>query len=100
MVEHELERLPDNSTLAVELDGLAILVCNAGGTHYAVGNNCTHQDTPLEKGRLRNGYISCPLHGVRFSLATGEPMGGELTKKSLPTYRVIENDNSIKICIN
>lgn len=79
------------------MDGESILICNSAGTYYAVANNCTHRDSLLEKGRIRNGYISCPLHGVRFNLETGEPMGGELTKKALRTFEITEQNNNLII---
>lgn len=94
MTEHEFERLPDNSSRPIELEGANILLCNSGGKHYAIANRCTHQDTPLTDGRIRNGFISCPLHGVRFELATGEPRG-ELTRVALQTYQVSEKEDRI-----
>jgi len=97
MAEHEVDRIPDNSSSPLELDGIKVLLCNSRGTHYAIANNCTHQDTPLEKGRVRNGYVSCPLHGVRFNLETGEPMGGELTKIPVKTFPVTEAGDKIII---
>ena len=94
MTEHEFERLPDNSSRPIELDGKQVLLCNSGGKHYAIANQCTHQDTPLTDGRIRNGFISCPLHGVRFELATGAPRG-ELTRVALQTFEVSEKEDRI-----
>ena len=95
-----VERLPDNSSKAITIEGQSILLCNSSGQHYAIANQCSHQDSPLEKGRIRNGYISCPLHGVRFSLETGEPMGGQLTRVAVKTYEVVEAETSICIKID
>ena len=92
-----VERLPDNSSKAIEVGDRSILLCNSSGLHYAIANQCSHQDSPLEKGRIKNGYISCPLHGVRFSLETGEPMGGQLTRVAVRTYEVVEGETSICI---
>lgn len=91
--------IPDNSSLALDVEGTEVLLCNAAGTHYALENRCTHQDTPLTKGRIRNGFISCPLHGVRFELATGEPRGA-LTKVAIPTFEVAEQDGKVWIKLN
>lgn len=77
--------LDDNTSKAITLEGKNILICNAGGELYAVNNICTHQHAELEGGRIRNCFISCPLHGVRFNLETGKPMG-QLTNVPLPTY--------------
>ena len=79
--------ITDNQTLAVTLEGKNILICKANGDYYAVDNQCTHQRAELSGGRLRNCYLACPLHGVRFDLRTGMP-NGELTRVALKTYPV------------
>ncbi|MBT5792046.1 MAG: Rieske 2Fe-2S domain-containing protein, partial [Gammaproteobacteria bacterium] len=54
------------------------------------------QNSPLAGGRVRNGFISCPLHGVRFDLRTGEPRGA-LTRIPVETYAVRDKDGMIVI---
>ena len=88
------EPLADNSSHVIEIEGESVLLCNSGGTHYAIQNQCTHQASPLAGGRVRNGYISCPLHGVRFDLSTGEPRGS-LTRIAVKTYAVREEEGKI-----
>ncbi len=83
----DLEELPDGTTKAVRVGDLNILLCRSRGDVFAIENKCSHQNTALTGGRLRNGYISCPLHGVRFELATGKP-SGQLTRVALQTYAV------------
>ncbi|MFT7221123.1 MAG: 3-phenylpropionate/trans-cinnamate dioxygenase ferredoxin subunit [Candidatus Azotimanducaceae bacterium] len=87
MGEATHEPLALNSSHAIDVDGERVLLCNSGGTHFAIQNQCTHQSSPLAGGRVRNGFISCPLHGVKFSLATGEPHGS-LTRVWVKTYTV------------
>ena len=86
--------LGDKQTVPVTLNSTNILICKANGEFYAVDNQCTHQRAELTGGRIRNCYLACPLHGVRFDLRTGEPMG-ELTRVPLQTYdvSVAENGN-------
>ena len=88
--------LSDNDGRAVTIRGQKVLVCRAGGTLYAVSNRCTHQDAELEGGRIRGCFISCPLHGVRFDLSDGKPMG-QLTRQALPTYQVRVADGMIEV---
>jgi 3-phenylpropionate/trans-cinnamate dioxygenase ferredoxin subunit len=76
----------------VTLNGKNILICKANGEFYAVDNQCTHQRAELTGGRIRNCYLACPLHGVRFDLRTGQPLG-ELTRVPLKTYDVSLADN-------
>ena len=84
--------ITDNQTVPVTLDGKNILICKANGDFYAVDNMCTHQRAELTGGRIRNFFLACPLHGVRFDLRTGKPMG-ELTRVPLKTYDVSLADN-------
>ena len=84
--------ISDKQTVPVTLDGKSILICKANGEFYAVDNQCTHQRAELTGGRIRNCYLACPLHGVRFDLRTGQPMG-ELTRVPLKTYDVSLADN-------
>ena len=90
------EPLALNSSEVLELEGESVLLCNSGGSHFAILNQCTHQNSPLAEGRVRNGFISCPLHGVRFDLRTGEPRG-TLTRVPVKTYAVRDEDGMIVI---
>jgi 3-phenylpropionate/trans-cinnamate dioxygenase ferredoxin subunit len=84
--------ISDKQTVPVTLNGKNILICKANGEFYAVDNQCTHQRAELTGGRIRNCYLACPLHGVRFDLRTGQPLG-ELTRLPLKTYDVSLADN-------
>ena len=79
--------IDDNQSVAISIEDKNILVCKSNNAYYAVSNMCTHQRAELTKGRIRNCYLSCPLHGVRFDLRTGKPIG-ELTRVPLKTYAV------------
>ena len=90
--------LANNDSRAVTLNGSKVLICRAGGELYAVENRCTHQEAELEGGRIRGCFISCPLHGVRFDLRDGTPMG-QLTREALPTYAVRVVDGMIEVAV-
>jgi 3-phenylpropionate/trans-cinnamate dioxygenase ferredoxin subunit len=74
--------VPEGESVVMEVAGASILVCRSGEQLYAVKNQCAHQNQPLAGGRIRNGCIFCPVHGMRFRLETGEPLG-QLTSKPL-----------------
>ncbi len=89
--------ITDNKSVAVTVEGKNILICKANGDYYAVDNQCTHQRAELTKGRIRNCYLACPLHGVRFDLRTGVPKG-ELTRVPLKTYPVsVSEDGNLHL---
>lgn len=99
MGEATHEPLALNSSHVIDVDGESVLLCNSGGTHFAIQNQCTHQSSPLAGGRVRNGFISCPLHGVKFSLATGEPHGS-LTRVAVKTYAVSDKDGMVVVSVS
>ena len=91
-----IEELAPGESRAVQLDGLSVLVCNVKGEYLAVQNHCTHQASPLEGGRIRNGMIACPLHGVLFDLRTGCGKG-PLGKVPLRTFAVQVVGNEVQV---
>ncbi|MCG6897886.1 MAG: non-heme iron oxygenase ferredoxin subunit [Thiocapsa sp.] len=74
--------------LKVAVAAVPYIIANVGGRFYAVEDNCSHEDYPLSYGCLDGDRIKCPLHGSRFSLATGEPMEEPATEP-IHTYRIV-----------
>lgn len=61
---------------AVELDGHEIVICNCGGTYYAVQRRCGHMNAPLEMGTLDGTYVTCGMHCAQFDVTTGQALSG------------------------
>jgi 3-phenylpropionate/trans-cinnamate dioxygenase ferredoxin subunit len=59
------------TTHKVTVDGIAVLICNAGGEFYAIEDVCTHDGGELDQGTLDGCEIECPRHGARFDVRTG-----------------------------
>ncbi len=83
----KLADLPPNTKKAVTLGSKCVLVCNQGDRLYAISNVCSHNEKPLERGRMGNGWIACPVHGARFDLATGAAMNLP-AKNPIATFEV------------
>jgi nitrite reductase/ring-hydroxylating ferredoxin subunit len=66
--------VPDDGSKVVYVDGLQIALFNTAGSIYAVANRCSHANGPLADGKLDGATVTCPHHGTRFDLATGEPL--------------------------
>ena len=86
-----LEEVPNGTVRPVEAGGKSIILCHTKNQIFAVVNECSHANEKLECGRMRSGWISCPVHGARFDLATGEPMNPPATRpiQTFPT-RVVD----------
>ncbi|HKM82795.1 MAG TPA: Rieske 2Fe-2S domain-containing protein [Candidatus Acidoferrum sp.] len=61
---------------AVELDGHEIVICNCGGTFYAIQRRCGHMNAPLEMGTLDGTYVTCGMHCAQFDVITGQALSG------------------------
>lgn len=85
--------------------GIDILVVNYEGKYYAIGGKCTHMKGDLSKGKLEGKIITCPRHGSRFDITTGESISGpkmgflKLKTGSEPSYEVKIEDGIIKVNI-
>lgn len=75
----QLADVPPGAVKVVDVNGQSILLCNSKDKIFAVRNLCSHADETLECGKMKNGWIACPLHGARFDLETGRPMNPPAT---------------------
>jgi len=83
----ELSEVPVGQKKALKIKDAWVLVCNTQKGLFAVSAICSHQAKPLFNGRLRNCKITCPVHGARFDIETGEPLDLPATKP-IATYPV------------
>ncbi len=90
------DEIGDNESKAFDIDGRSILVCNTKDGFFAVDNICTHQLQELEGGKIRGCFIFCPLHGQRFNLKDGAPIG-KLTDKPLATFALRVEDGDVLV---
>lgn len=67
----KIGEVPNFGKKVVSIAGREILLVNVKGKIYAVENDCPHQGSPMNAAVVKDGYISCPRHGYRFSLADG-----------------------------
>ncbi len=55
-----------------EEKNIEIAVFNIEGLFYAISNSCIHKGGPLSKGFLDGDIVTCPWHGWKYSVKTGE----------------------------
>ena len=56
----------------VNIKGKEIALFNIEGTFFALENACTHEEGPLAEGELEGHEVTCPWHGARFDVRTGQ----------------------------
>lgn len=88
--------IPPGGKKAAKINGVWVLVCRDNDRLLAVSNVCSHQIKPLVSGRVRNCTITCPVHGAKFNLETGEALNLPATRP-IDTYAVRVVDDWIEV---
>jgi nitrite reductase/ring-hydroxylating ferredoxin subunit len=97
-----LEDLPDGRGLRHVVDDLQLLVVRVGDRVFALGNRCTHQGAPLDRGALRTASpmsVTCPAHGSMFRLEDGRVMRGP-AMRPLPCFEVAIEDGVVSVRVD
>ena len=71
----EIAQIPPGTARVVRAQGKMLALYNVDGNFYATDNTCTHVGGPLGEGRLDGSVITCPWHGSRFEVKTGQVVG-------------------------
>lgn len=71
----------------VQAGGRTIALFNIDGSFYALDNRCTHVGGPLGEGTVEATVVTCPWHGSRFDITTGEVLGPP-ARRPVATYVV------------
>ena len=93
-----VEDIPNNKSMAIAHKGIELLICHTDGQFHIIENRCTHQNMPLSGGRIRNGYLFCPVHGMRYKLDSGDPLG-ELSRIPLTRFLSRIQDGQIQVSL-
>jgi len=91
-----LAELAPESAVAVEVGDEELAIVHSGGKVYAIADLCSHAAVPLSEGDVEDGEIECYLHGSRFDLATGRPLGLPATEP-VPVYRCHVLDGEVLV---
>ena len=70
-----LAAVPEGTAVRVDVGTEPVCVVHTGGEVFAIRDVCSHADIPLSEGELEGTTVECWLHGSRFDLRTGEPLG-------------------------
>lgn len=75
MSQFEVARSTDvkeNQALAVKAGATPLLLTRVNGAVHAVFSKCPHLGLSLAKGKVEGGSITCPFHGSRFDVCSGD----------------------------
>ena len=89
--------IPEGGAVRIEVDGTPVAVFHTGGTFYAIGDTCTHEEWSLSEGELVDDHtVECALHGAQFDLRTGQAICLPATGNA-GRYDVVVDDGIVKV---
>jgi nitrite reductase/ring-hydroxylating ferredoxin subunit len=71
----------------VNIKGKEIALFNIEGNFFALENACTHEAGPLAEGDIEGHEVTCPWHGGRFDICTGEVLSAPGRRRALQRAR-------------
>ena len=79
-----------------DVKGKPIALFNVDGQFFAVDNACTHRGGPLAEGAISGHEVTCPWHGARFDVRTGE-VAGPPAQKGVARYGVRVTGTDVEV---
>lgn len=68
-----LEDIPRAGSRVVDFDTVRLAVFRTASDEvFAVKDQCPHRNGPLSQGIVHGNQVTCPLHGFKIDLASGE----------------------------
>jgi len=97
----KIAAVPDvapGSAKQVAVNGRMLAVFNVGGTFYVLDDTCTHRGGPLVEGEVSGHEVTCPYHGAKFDIRTGEVLGPP-AQRAVACYgvRVVGTDIEVEV---
>lgn len=68
------DELSDPGKMVVEIDDRFVILCKVAGEFYCIDDVCTHDGGTFGEGELYEHAISCPRHGAKFDIRTGQAL--------------------------
>jgi 3-phenylpropionate/trans-cinnamate dioxygenase ferredoxin subunit len=90
------DQVPSGSMRSYTVNDKGILITNYDGKYYAMNLKCTHMGGDLSKGKLEGRVVTCPRHGSKFDITTGECISGPKLGFIKPKVKN-ENIYSVKV---
>ena len=67
-----LDDIPEGGLRTLMLGGENLILHRRAALVSCLQNACAHLGLPLDDGQIEDGIITCPYHGFRYDLASGE----------------------------
>ena len=93
-----LDDVEEGSAIRVVIDDVPVAVVRSEGEVFALHDVCSHANVALSEGEVDGETIECWLHGSRFDLVTGRPIGLPATEP-VPVYPVKIDGDDVYVAV-
>jgi 3-phenylpropionate/trans-cinnamate dioxygenase ferredoxin subunit len=80
----KVDEVPVGRMKHIEFNGKEIMIVNLDGKFYALSDRCSHTNAPLSMGHIQDSIITCPMHGARFDIITGQ----KVSDPKMPSFNI------------
>lgn len=87
-----LDQLPPGTAREYECEGRIVALFHRDGQIFAIDGVCPHQGGPLADGEIHESEVTCPWHGWRFDLRTGQCLTGRIPDQKIYEVKIIGSD--------
>ena len=94
-----LADVAQDTALAVQVDDVPVAIVRTPDEVFAIRDECSHAAIPLSEGDVEGCEIECWLHGSRFDLRTGKPLGLPATEP-VPVYPCRVHDDAVFVDVH
>ena len=91
-----MKDIASGQAIAVDSQGQRIAVFNLNGAFHAISDTCTHRGGPLSQGKVEGTTVTCPWHGAKFDILTGNVLSPP-APTGVAAYKVVVEGEDIKI---
>jgi nitrite reductase (NADH) small subunit len=95
----EVENIPLREGRPVTIGSVEIAIFNLGDRFVAVDNACPHRGGPLCDGIVSGASVTCPLHGYKVCLDSGNVLKPDVAVR-VDTYDVRVDDGVISVQVD
>jgi len=91
------EELREGGVKTAKILARTVAVFNLDGQLYGLEGDCKHMKASLASGKIEGTIITCPMHGWRYDIPSGECL--EESWARLKTYKAYVEDGHIWVDI-
>ncbi|PZM80338.1 MAG: hypothetical protein DKT66_13820 [Candidatus Melainabacteria bacterium] len=93
----QLDDVPENRIKTVDVSGQSVILVRSAGRVMCYQNACAHLGMPLDMGQIENGVLTCPHHGFKYALDSGECLTAPVVQLQTHAVRITNDRVEVRI---